>query len=76
MTNNFLLKEKDIKKLLVKIYNKDLLFLDNKEVESALLQNSLIESFIIKKQYPNILKIKVFEKKPIAILVNKKKNFC
>ena len=75
ISNNFLLKEKDIKKLLVKIYNKDLLFLDNKEVESALLQNSLIESFIIKKQYPNILKIKVFEKKPIAILVNKKNKF-
>ncbi len=32
----------------------------------------LIESFEIKKIYPNKIKIKVFEKKPIAILQNKK----
>ena len=31
--------------------------------------------FNIKKKYPNALKIKIFEKKPIAILQNKKKKF-
>ena len=71
--NNFLLKDKDIKNLLVPIYNKNLLFLKNIEVEKALTQNSFIESFNIKKKYPNTLKIKVFEKKPIAVLFNQKK---
>tara|TARA_B100001057_G_C22784346_1_gene924945 strand:+ start:481 stop:1137 length:657 start_codon:yes stop_codon:yes gene_type:complete len=73
--NNFLLKDKDIKNLLVPIYNRNLLFLKNIEVEKALTQNSFIESFNIKKKYPNTLKIQVFEKKPIAVLFNQKKKF-
>ena len=39
------------------------------------MQNSFIESFEIKKKYPDTIKIKIFEKKPIAILFNKKKKF-
>jgi len=73
--NNFLLKDKDIKNLLVSFYNKNLIFLDNNEVKKALMQNSLIESFNIKKKYPSTLKIKIFEKKPIAVLFNKKNKF-
>ena len=38
-------------------------------------EKSFIESFEIKKIYPNKLKIKIFEKKPIAIYNIKKKNF-
>ena len=34
--NNFLLKDKDIKKLLVPIYNENLMFIDNKDIETAL----------------------------------------
>ena len=73
--NNILLEERDIKESLIKIYDKNLIFLDNKEIETALMQNSFIEGFNIKKKYPNILKIKIFEKKPIAILFKKKKKF-
>ena len=47
--NNFLLKEKDIQKLLTPIYNKNLLLLKNKEIETILMQNTFIESFYIKK---------------------------
>ena len=73
--NNLLLKDKDIKNLLVPIYNKNILFLESNEIKNALMQNSFIESFNIKKKYPNTLKIKIFEKKPIAVLVNKKNKF-
>ena len=73
--NNFLLSKKDIKKLLIPIYDTNLIILRNKEIENLLTKNSLIESFNIKKKYPNSLKIKIFEKKPIAILQNKKKKF-
>ena len=73
--NNFLLSKKDIKKLLIPIYDTNLIILRNKEIENLLTKNSLIESFNIKKKYPNALKIKIFEKKPIAILQNKKKKF-
>ena len=50
-------------------------FLKNNEIEKVLKQNSLIESFEIKKKYPNALNIKIFEKKPFAILFQKKKKF-
>ena len=73
--NNYFLEEKDIKKSLAEIYNKNLIFINKKDIESALIKNSLIESFLVKKKYPNTLKLKIFEKKPIAILVNKKKKF-
>ena len=71
--NNYFLEEKDIKKSLAEIYNKNLIFINKKDIESALIKNSLIESFLVKKKYTNNLKLKIFEKKPIAILVNKKK---
>ena len=73
--NNLLLKDKDIKNLLSPIYDKNLLFLENSEVKKILMQNSLIESFNIKKKYPSTLKIQIFEKKPIAILLDKKNKF-
>ena len=73
--NNSLLEEKEIKKLLVSINNKNLIFLKFKEIENALMKNNFIDGFNIKKKYPNTLKIKIFEKKPIAILINKKKKF-
>tara|TARA_E500000178_G_scaffold348103_1_gene402588 strand:+ start:937 stop:1593 length:657 start_codon:yes stop_codon:yes gene_type:complete len=73
--NNLLLTDKDIKSLLVPIYDKNLLFLENDEVKKALMQSSYIASFNIQKKYPSTLKIKIFEKKPIAILLNNKKKF-
>ena len=71
--NSDLLKKDEIRKSLNSIYNKNLLFLKNSEIEAKLKENSFIESFNIKKIYPNTLKIKIFEKKPIAILIHKKK---
>ena len=73
--NNFLLKEVEIKNLLIDIYSQNLLLLKNKEIENALMQNSLIESFKIKKKYPDTLNIKIFEKKPVVILQTKKNKF-
>ena len=73
--NNLLLKDNDIKNLLISFYNKNLVLLNNNEVKKALMQNSLIESFKIKKKYPNTLTVKIFEKKPIAVLFDKKNRF-
>ena len=73
--NNSLLKDEDLKKLLLPIYNKNLLLLKNAEIKKLLFDESFIESFKIKKKYPKTLKIEIFEKKPIAILLNKKGKF-
>ena len=44
----------------------------SKELEKRLIEIDLIESFEIKKIFPDKIKIKIFEKKPIAIIQNKK----
>ena len=43
--------------------------------EKLLMQNSFIEGFNIKKKYPQSLKIEIFEKKPIAILIYDKEKY-
>lgn len=73
--NNTLVEESDLKSLLNPFYNKNLISINNNEIGKVLLKNSFIESFKIKKKYPNTLNIVIFEKKPIAILLNKKKKF-
>tara|TARA_Y100000768_G_C23798426_1_gene595945 strand:+ start:104 stop:760 length:657 start_codon:yes stop_codon:yes gene_type:complete len=73
--NNSLINDVELQKSLKSIYNKNLIFLKNNEIEEVLKQNSLIESFKIKKIYPSTLNIKIFEKKLIAILFQKKKRF-
>ncbi len=73
--NNSILKEKDINELLIHLYGKNLIFLSYVEIEKALMKNSFIESFNIKKKYPQSLKIEIFEKQPVAILFNKKEKF-
>lgn len=73
--NNFILSSKEVKEELYFLYNKNLLLVKKVDIQNELNANSFIESFIIKKIYPNKIKVIVFEKKPIAILHHKKKKF-
>tara|TARA_B100000575_G_scaffold194217_1_gene156893 strand:+ start:2382 stop:3038 length:657 start_codon:yes stop_codon:yes gene_type:complete len=73
--NNFIVSEKKIKSDLAFLYNTSLFLLDSSSIEKELKKISFIESFKIKKIYPNKLKIIIYEKKPIAILQLKKKKF-
>ena len=66
--NNFIISNDNVLEELKFVYDKNLFFLKNDEVKKALNNNSFIESFKIKKIFPNKLKIQVFEKKPIFIL--------
>ena len=49
--------------------------LNSQNIKDKLNEDSLIESFEIKKIYPNKIKLKIFEKKPIAILYDKKEKY-
>ena len=73
--NNLILSDNEIRKLLDPIFNRNLFFLDTLQIEKLLSQSSLIKGFDIKKKYPNILILNIYEKKPIAILQIKKKKF-
>jgi len=73
--NNNILSEKQVKEDLLFLYEKNLFFLNNNSIKKQIDKNSLIESFKIKKIYPNTVKIQVFEKEPVFILQNKKKRY-
>ena len=73
--NNSIVESDKIKKKLSFLYKENLFFLNLEDIEKNLKNETFIESFSIKKIYPNTLKIIIVEKKPIAILHNKKEKF-
>lgn len=73
--NNFILDSEKIKEKLNFLYDEKLFVLNIKDIESNLKNIDFIESFSVKKIYPNKLKIIIVEKKPIAILHKKKEKF-
>ena len=73
--NNSIFQNEEIKKDLFFLYKTNIFSVNPKNISRQLNNDSFIESFEIKKIYPNKLRIKVFEKEPIAILQNKKKKF-
>ena len=70
--NNSIIDKKEIENKLFFLYEKNLFFLKTLDIETKLKEFNFIESFKIKKIYPNIIKIKISEKKPIAVIQNKK----
>ena len=73
--NNYILEDREIKKNLVKLYGKNLFFLNIDNIKDDLIKLEFIESYEVRKIYPNKLRIKIFEKNPIAILEYKKEKF-
>jgi len=73
--NNQYIETSEIKKELSFLFNSNLFLLKNKDISENLNDDTFIQSFEIKRVYPNKLKIKIYEKKPIAILQNKKKKY-
>ena len=73
--NNSIIEADKIKKKLSFLHKENLFLLNIRDIEENLKSETFIESFSIKKIYPNTLKLIIVEKKPIAILHNKKKKF-
>ena len=71
--NNDILKDHELIKIFSFLYNKNIIFLNSYELKKKIDQKSFIKKIEIKKIFPDKLVIKVFEKEPIAIIVNKSK---
>ena len=69
--NNQFVDEKIIKKKLSFLYETNLFLLKKKDIELKLKEINFINSFEVKKIYPNKIKIKIYENIPIAIIQNK-----
>ena len=57
------------------LLTKNILFINKNEFENILKKNNLVESFYIKKIYPNLIKIKIKQTKLLAITNKKGKKF-
>lgn len=75
LDGNFVIKDKEIRDRLDFLYKENLFFLNNKKIKKNLKKETFIESYNIKKIYPDTIKLTIIEKIPIAILINKKKKF-
>ena len=73
--DNLVIKDNEIKQKLNFLYNENLLFLNKQKININLKKLPFVESVRIKKIYPNKIKLKIKEKKPIAILQKKKNKF-
>ena len=73
--NNAVIEKEEIKKKLSFLYEENLFLINTEDITKRLENETFIESFRIKKVYPNLIKLIITEKKPIAILRNKKKKF-
>tara|TARA_Y100001958_G_C21192961_1_gene520791 strand:- start:180 stop:839 length:660 start_codon:yes stop_codon:yes gene_type:complete len=69
--NNKILEDQELIEIFSFLYNKNIIFLSSYEIKKNIDQKSFIEKIEIKKIFPNKLVIKVFEKEPIAILIDK-----
>jgi len=72
IANNKIVHEKRIIRDLSFLYEKNPAFIRTNKIQEILTKIDFIESFEIKKIYPDKIKIKIFEKKPIVIIQNKK----
>jgi len=57
------------------LLTKNIFFINKNEFENILKKNNLVESFYIKKIYPNLIKIKIKQTKLLAITNKKGKKF-
>ena len=73
--NNEILNDQSIIEDLYFLYNKNIFFLNSYDIKKKLNKKNSIKSLEIKKIYPNKIIIKIFEKEPIAILINNDSKF-
>ena len=75
ITNNLYVDEFEILGQLKDIYDKNILFLQYDDISNLLINLDFIKSINVRKKFPNKIKIKIVEEKPIAILNHQGKNY-
>ena len=69
--NNKILGNRELIDVFSFLYNKNIIFINSSKLTKKIEQKSFIEKLEIKKIFPDKLVIKVFEKEPVAILIDK-----
>ena len=75
ITNNQIIKKEIIFKKLEHILNKNILFIKKNDISNYLKSIDYLDYISVKKKYPDTLRIKIYETKPIAVLYKKNKKY-
>jgi len=70
--NNLLIEEEEVINKLEKVYNKNILFINSRDIKEPLKKINFLRKIEVKKKYPDTIIIKVFETKPVALLIKDK----
>ena len=73
--NTKIINIEDLLKNLLFLKNKNILFIEEKKIESEIKKLDFVASFTIKKKYPDTLEIFIYEKEPVAVYIEDKKKF-
>ena len=75
ITNNHKIKESVIFKRLNHIYNRNIIFVTNRDIFKYLVNLNYLESIEVKKKYPGTIVVKIYETEPKAVLYKEKDKY-
>ena len=75
ISNNLLVNRDDILLKLDKIYGKNIFLIAREDIEESLQNVNFLKKIEVKKKYPNVINVKIFETKPIGILFKDKTQY-
>jgi cell division protein FtsQ len=75
ISNNLLVNRDDILLKLDKIYGKNIFLIEREDIEESLQNVNFLKKIEVKKKYPNVINVKIFETKPIGILFKDKTQY-
>ena len=75
VANNHIIKESIVIKRLNHIYNKNIIFLTNKDILKYLMNLDYLKRIEVKKKYPDTIVIKIYETEPLAVLYRGKEKY-
>ena len=73
--NNILVDKDDVYEKLDKLYGKSIFLIKREELEETLEDLAFLKKIEVKKKYPNTIKIKILETKPLGIIFKDKKKY-
>ena len=73
--NNFLINESEIKNKLSHVFDKNIFFIKKEDISKPLKSIDFLDKIEVKKKYPNDLIIKIYETKPLSILIKKNEKY-
>jgi len=75
ISNNFLVNEDEILLKLKEVYGKNIFLIQRKDIEESLKNVNFLKKIEVNKKYPDTIKVRIFETKPIGIVFKDKNQY-